>query len=77
VIEAHRSVRADELRVPARTGDSLTVWTIPDEGVGGVQSARILYSTLWRVSFVLQVMIFGCLIYLAHGTTGTLSTHPV
>jgi hypothetical protein len=48
VIGVHGSVRADELGVLARTGDSLTVWAVPEEVVGGVavQSARILYGML-------------------------------
>ena len=45
LIGVHGKVRSDEPCVLARTGDSLTVWAVPDEVVGGVsvQSARILY----------------------------------
>jgi hypothetical protein len=47
-IGVHGRVRSGEPGALARAGDSLTVWAIPDEVVGGVsvQSARILYGML-------------------------------
>ena len=48
LIGVHGRVRSDDPCVLAKAGDSLTVWAIPDEVVGGVsvQSARILYGML-------------------------------
>ena len=47
-IGVHGKVRSDKPGALARAGDSLTVWAIPDEVVGGVsvQSARVLYGML-------------------------------
>jgi serine/threonine protein kinase len=44
-IGVHGTVRSDEPCRLAKTGDSLTVWAVPDEFVDGVsvQSARVLY----------------------------------
>lgn len=51
LIGVHGKVGSDEPCVLARTGDSLTVWAVPDEVVGGVgevsvQSAKVLYGML-------------------------------
>ena len=48
LIGVHGRVRSDQPCALARTGDSLTVWAVPDEVVGGVsvQSARILYGMM-------------------------------
>jgi len=48
LIGVHGKVRSDEPCVLAMTGDSLTVWAVPDEVVGGVsvQSAKVLYGKL-------------------------------
>ena len=45
LIGVYGKVRSDEPCVLARAGDSLTVWVMPDEVVGGVsvQNARVLY----------------------------------
>ena len=45
LIEVHGKVRSGEPCGLAKAGDSLTVWAVPDDVVGGVsvQSARILY----------------------------------
>ena len=47
-IRVHGTVRSDEPRVLAKTGDSLTVWAVPNDIVDGVsvQSARVLYGML-------------------------------
>lgn len=47
-IEVNGKVMSDEPCMLAKTGDSLTVWAVPDEVVGGVsvQSARVLYGML-------------------------------
>jgi len=48
LIGVRGNVRSDEPCVLARAGDSLTVWVVPDEVVGGVlvQSARIFYGMM-------------------------------
>ena len=48
LIGVHGKVESDEPCVLAKVGDSLTVWAVPDEVLGGVsvQSARILYGML-------------------------------
>lgn len=48
MIEVHGKVRSGEPCGLAKAGDSLTVWAVPDEVVGGVsvQSARILYGMM-------------------------------
>lgn len=47
-IGVHGKVKSDKPRILAKTGDSLTVWAVPDEVVYGVsvQSARVLYGKL-------------------------------
>jgi hypothetical protein len=47
-IRVQGKVESDEPYVLAKTGDSFTVWVVPEEAVGGVsvQSARIIYGTL-------------------------------
>ena len=47
-IRVNGKARSDEPCVLAGIGDSLTVWAVPDEVLGGVsvQSARILYGML-------------------------------
>ena len=48
LIGVHGRLGSDEPCALAKTGDSLTVWAIPDEVVGrvSVQSARVLYGML-------------------------------
>ena len=48
LIGLYGTARSDEPCVLAKAGDSLTVWAVSDEVVGGasVQSARILYGRL-------------------------------
>ena len=47
-IRVYGKARSDEPCVLAGIGDSLTIWAVPDEVLGGVsvQSARILYGML-------------------------------
>lgn len=47
-IGVHGRVMSDEPCILAKTGDSLTLWAVPNEVVGGVsvQSARVLYGML-------------------------------